>query len=656
MKRAFLFAAMIFVLCGCENSDIIVDNDSDNTPLADELTLGDDESSVVTIEVNASEYEPESRVAVYSDAESGDLITVWKENDKLGGWSSGDSGFNEFTMKSISSSATTATFSGAVNGASYRLIHPFDGDAVIANNIYTIDLSNQSVDMSDEGLNSMGDYTYMISEEIEVSNSNTAPTMLHVGAALNISMRFANLPSDELVIQSITLGGGDGMKIPQSASLDLTKEVTDSQFIGTTTTDEGTISVTVLNSPIIQEYDDSNSEQTTYSVKLNTIPFTLETNESIELVVSLAFSDGSKPSYSETFSIKNSSSSVSFSRATYMGINYSCDMSGATTGNWYNLASSQFESGNGSLSNPYKITNGNQLAKLAVDINSAATTYYGYYFELANDIDISANEWYAIGLSSTISFQGYFDGCGYQISGLYINTTEDFQALFGAAKGATITNLSVSGSVTGGEKSAGIVGYATGPVGSPSYIINCHNNVTVTSIDTNKGVGGVVGYGYDEAVILSCSNTASVSGITDVGGIVGYASEDCKITLCYNSGNITSTTSTAGAIAGQINESTTTNITYCYNTGIVTSGGALAGTLSSTANLSNSYYLESTQSSAVTSNSDSNYTNVTSKTEEELKSATFLALLNQYVETYNSTNTTTQATPWQTNSDGFPGF
>ena len=54
-----------------------------------------------------------------------------------------------------------------------------------------------------------------------------------------------------------------------------------------------------------------------------------------------------------------------------------------------------------------------------------------------------ANTWTAIGTESN-SFYGCFDGNGYAVRGIYINTQESFQGLFGFGKCSVIANLGVA--------------------------------------------------------------------------------------------------------------------------------------------------------------------------------------------------------------------
>lgn len=201
---------------------------------------------------------------------------------------------------------------------------------------------------------------------------------------------------------------------------------------------------------------------------------------------------------------------------------------------------------------------------------------------------------------------------GYKISGLYINQAEsNYQGLFGSISGATIKNISVSGSITGKWYVGGIAGY----IRESSSIENCYNEGSVYS--SYRYVGGIVGYSssstvsdcYNEGLVEA--NDQCVGGIAGdiisstvercynkksfynssryVGGITGSASGS-TISECYNSGSIESTsdneTTVVGGIVGYINKSSgvPTTISNCYNTGSVKAKGNVGGILGSDIN------------------------------------------------------------------------
>ena len=140
------------------------------------------------------------------------------------------------------------------------------------------------------------------------------------------------------------------------------------------------------------------------------------------------------------FTLVNPSSVIKVKAAT----NYWTD-TGEYDTSWY---------GDGSASE-YTITSPAQLAGLAVlnnGLNSvAAVDFTGKTIKLDSNIDLTNNEWKAIGLyidgTNDKPFKGTFDGQNHTISGIYIyksgtTTSDKFQGLFGHSTG-TIKNVGV---------------------------------------------------------------------------------------------------------------------------------------------------------------------------------------------------------------------
>ena len=214
-----------------------------------------------------------------------------------------------------------------------------------------------------------------------------------------------------------------------------------------------------------------------------------------------------------------------------------------------------------------------ELKEFRDEVNSG-NTFEGKYIRLTNNITLDINEeWEPIGLypneSSTPDnennkpFSGTFDGCGYEIDGIYINTTDKVQGLFGLVIGGKILNLTIGEncSITGGLSTGGVAGYLYN-----SSIINSHNNSNITS---NKGkVGGIAGQAF-ESQILNCSNTATINGdVYHVGGIVGELYNNSKVSTSFNIGEINGTGDATGGIIGQIRDNST--LEKCYNYGNIT--------------------------------------------------------------------------------------
>lgn len=237
-----------------------------------------------------------------------------------------------------------------------------------------------------------------------------------------------------------------------------------------------------------------------------------------------------------------------------------------------------FGGGDGlSKASAYEISTVAQLKKLADDVNSG-TSYSGYYFKLANGIDLEgteSNQWEPIGTNSSNSFAGTFNGNGNEIKGLYINKPNNsFQGLFGYNAG-TIENLTVSGKVTGKTNIGGIVGR------NEKEISNCVNNCKVTGMGTYN-IGGIAADNSGSGTIENCINNGEInsSNSSCVGGIAGFNQNNCTVINCRNTGNITGNISVGGIVGhngSQTNQKIGNLIENCYNEGSVSGQGEVGG-------------------------------------------------------------------------------
>ncbi len=291
-----------------------------------------------------------------------------------------------------------------------------------------------------------------------------------------------------------------------------------------------------------------------------------------------------------------------------------------------------FTSGTGTKSDPYLISTGEQLAYLATAVNGGKT-YSGQYFKLTGNIVLNNTKnasswddttdgltaWTPIGNSNN-SFKGTFDGGGYSVSGIYINSTKDYQGLFGCigsggtvknvgitdsyisstasyvggvaglADGSTIETCSNTGAVSGGDTVGGIVGFVSRT--SNSTIETCYNTGAVSGGDTVGGIAGYIArvgdiiFGTGKNAIETCYNTGAVSGESTVGGIAGFTAERSIIETCYNTGTVSGEGDSVGGIVGWAYSSRLTSgsgstIKTCYSTGTVsgesTSVGGIVG-------------------------------------------------------------------------------
>jgi len=219
-----------------------------------------------------------------------------------------------------------------------------------------------------------------------------------------------------------------------------------------------------------------------------------------------------------------------------------------------------------------EIRNSHQLQMMQIDLAADYT--------LANDIDLSdivepSQMWgtspasgggfFFVG-NSTNRFTGSFNGCGYNLTGLYINrTATDYIGLFGATGASSIlSNVSLLGcNVSGFNYVGGLVGHTLG-----STVSNCSTTGDIRGL--GERIGGIVG--YHGGTIMNCNAAISVIGDSSVGGIVGM---NLNIVIdCNATGNM-SASSTIGGVVGN-NGGPVTN---CHAACHVSSSGNNAGGL-----------------------------------------------------------------------------
>ena len=196
----------------------------------------------------------------------------------------------------------------------------------------------------------------------------------------------------------------------------------------------------------------------------------------------------------------------------------------------------------------------NDEAGLKAIANDLSGTYV-----LTQDITLSDNEWTPIGTSSD-PFKGTLDGNGHTIKGLTVgNGANDDKAFFGFTNGATVKNIGftsavvkghnqaaivvaqatsstlsniyVSGVVTGRDHVGTIAGDARGTTDKPTTITNCVS--TAAALSTEHQGGGIAGwtdnstfsYNIAYGAVTAPSNGAGgITGMVDNGGSSVYTS------------------------------------------------------------------------------------------------------------------------------------
>ena len=282
-----------------------------------------------------------------------------------------------------------------------------------------------------------------------------------------------------------------------------------------------------------------------------------------------------------------------------------------------NMSKSYYADNNGKIignENMLAIGTAEELKAFRDDVNKG-NTYEGWYVYLANDITLdSSEEWKPIGLypiensspndDTNKPFKGTFDGRNHEINGIYINTTDKAQGLFGFIAESQIKNLGIgeNNNIKGGAATGNLVGYAY----NKTVIFNCYNKSLLESESISSGgligilskstaeksynegnitskvnqCGGIVGMSTTNSTIKNCYNNGIITGTVAIGGIVGLDTNNSNVEQCYNLNNIISTSTTndndTGGIIGKIDNG---KIDSCYNKGKVTGSSVIGGIL-----------------------------------------------------------------------------
>lgn len=204
-------------------------------------------------------------------------------------------------------------------------------------------------------------------------------------------------------------------------------------------------------------------------------------------------------------------------------------------------------------SGTYSISSAKELAKLATMTNNGLIEVGGAEFVLGADIDLSeyseGEGWVSIG--NGVRFRTKFDGNGYVVSNLYMNsaTKKEILGLFGfCGSGCEIKNLGIEdvditlntgtgalagyvenvtisncyvkgGKISAGGDAGGIVGTLAGWHGT-TLITDCYSDVSVTSTRRAGGISGHMG----NTIMRNCSSYSSIKSLTKewgAGGITG---------------------------------------------------------------------------------------------------------------------------------------
>lgn len=186
--------------------------------------------------------------------------------------------------------------------------------------------------------------------------------------------------------------------------------------------------------------------------------------------------------------------------------------------------------GEGTRIAPYQIKNIPDLIELSVSINEKGQPYKDCFFQLTDNIDLSSvTNWIPIGNKYQNAFQGVFDGNGFRIDNISINSNSDCAGLFGYINNSLIKNLTISGDIKGISRVGGIVANAV-----YSNIIECENKSNV--IATKSFAGGIAGIAI-KTNITKCKNKGKVSSAGLFDPIVSVSYDPTEMFLVHENRN-----------------------------------------------------------------------------------------------------------------------
>ena len=144
--------------------------------------------------------------------------------------------------------------------------------------------------------------------------------------------------------------------------------------------------------------------------------------------------------------------------------------------------------------------------------------------------------WTPIGNAISRVYSGTFDGQGHTISGLYVNSNDNYIGLFGVVmSGSNIKNIGVINSYFKGND---FVGGIAGTVNESSFVQNCYS---INTISGNDYIGGICGmFGSNNTSVKKCYSICDIhpsEKATHAGGIMG-GGEYVNISDCYYDSDI----------------------------------------------------------------------------------------------------------------------
>ena len=216
--------------------------------------------------------------------------------------------------------------------------------------------------------------------------------------------------------------------------------------------------------------------------------------------------------------------------------------------------------------NKYHISSAEDLVALANFVKNGADTT-GSIFMFDNDIDMSGVTGFEGIGTNTNAFKGTVYGNGHVVKNLKIDSTSDYQGLFGYVQQATIQDLGVvNANVTGDSYTGILVGKAEN-----SQISNVYTSGTV--ISNGNQIGGLTGE-LKNSTATNVYSTADVKGNENIGGLIGD-SNGSIVEKAFATGKVTATKGQVGGLIGAMENGGT--VKNSYATGDVNGVNSVGG-------------------------------------------------------------------------------
>ena len=204
---------------------------------------------------------------------------------------------------------------------------------------------------------------------------------------------------------------------------------------------------------------------------------------------------------------------------------------------------SDFESGSGTSSDPYKIS-------MPEHLDNVRNCPEGY-FVMTADIDltdfITENDgaWNPIG-SQESPFSGSFDGGDNIISGLTIDDWEsNYLGLFGYVSGGILKNIDIEDASVKGNQYVGLLA---------GYILNGSvSNIELSGSSAGYSHAGSLAGVVDETEVVKSVGSVTIGSLSYGGGLIGLA-KNSEIKKCGSTGDVNSD-EICGGLIGEMNNS-----------------------------------------------------------------------------------------------------